>query len=276
MHTKSILLIPALALLALRSAIAQSDDPATSTETRLRDALRQTVGQLRDAQNQIVSLQAAQAQSDKDKADLQVKVDALTLQLKDATDKSAADKAASDKAMADLKAGEDNLVTGMVDTLTRQINNLDQPGIEDAPDIGKAIADFKSRNPELAPALDQYATDIQLWTTGYVQYVRLQKKTESQRAGLAAQVPVLRQLLADREAKNVALYKLGDDILTRYEKFGLGDALAAKEPFVGMSRVRLENLVQDYKDKLRDQIVIPGQPPAPVASAAPSGSLSQR
>jgi seryl-tRNA synthetase len=261
----------------LRSATAQSDDQAASTETRLRDALRQTVGQLRDAQNQIVSLQAAQAQSDKDKADLQAKVDALTEQLKDATDKAAADKAASDKALADVKTGEDDLVTGMVDALTRQINKLDKPGFENVPDTAKAMADFKSRNSDLAPALDQYATDIQLWTTGYVQYVQLQNRTESERARLAAQVPVLRQLVADREAKNIALYKLGDDILTRYEKFGLGDALGAKEPFIGVSRVKLENLVQDYKDKLRDQIMIPGQPLAPVAANAPPGStLLQR
>jgi hypothetical protein len=235
---------------------------------------------LREAQNQIVSLQAAQAQSDKDNADLQAKLDALTAQLKDANDKAAADKAASDKIIADLKAGEDNLVTGMVDTLTRQINHLGKPGIESAPDTTQAISDLKSANPDLTLVLDQYGTDIQLWTTGYVEYVQLQNKTETARARLAAQVPVLRQLVADREAKNIALYKLGDDILTRYERFGLGDALGAKEPFIGVSRVKLENLVQDYKDKLRDQIVISGQPPtvaSPVAAVAPAGStLSQR
>jgi len=280
MQTKTLLLIPALALLALRSANAQTDDQTSSTETRLREALRQTVGQLRDAQNQVVSLQAVEAQSDKDKADLQAKVDALTTQLKDVTDKAAADKAASDKAIADLKAGKESLVTGMVDTLTRQIDGLGKPGIENSPDTAKAISDLKSGNPDLGAGLDQYGTDIQLWTTGYVQYVQLQNKTEKDRARLAGEVPVLSELVADREAKNVALYKLGEDILTRYEQFGLGDALGAKEPFIGVSRVKLESLVQDYKDKLRDQVVIPGQPPAvssPAASAAPSGStLSQR
>jgi hypothetical protein len=277
MHLRAIFLIPALAFLAVRSATAQVDDQAPSTETRLREALRQSVGQLRDAQNQIVSLQAAQAQSDKDKADLQAKLDALMAQLKDANDKAAVDKAASDKLIADLKAGGDNLVTGMVDTLTRQINNLGKAGIANAPDAGKAISDLKSANPDLSLVLDQYATDINLWTTGYVEYVQLQNKTETERARLAIEVPVLRQLVADREAKNIALYKLGDDILTRYERFGLGDALGAKEPFIGVSRVKLENLVQDYKNKLRDQIVISGQPPSTVAAAAPSDStLPQR
>ena len=270
MHARTFLLISTLALVALRVATAQVDEQ--TTETRLREALRENVRQLRDAQNQLVSLQAAQAQSEKDKADLQAKVNDLTIKLKNATDQATADIAASDAAIADLKAGKINLVTGMVDALTHQIDKLDKPGVENAPDAAKAIADLKSGNPDLAQALDQYGSDIQLWTTGYAQYVQLQNKTEAERARLAAEVPVLQRLVDDREAKNLALYKLGEDILDRYENFGLGDALGAKEPFIGVSRVKLQNLVQDYKDKLRDQVVIPGQPPA-----GPTGSnLTQR
>jgi len=76
---------------------------------------------------------------------------------------------------------------------------------------------------------------------------------EAERAKLAADMIVLQRKVEDREAKNLALFKLGNEILTRYEKFSLGEALAAKEPFVGTTRTRLENLVQDYQDKLLDQ-----------------------
>jgi hypothetical protein len=77
-------------------------------------------------------------------------------------------------------------------------------------------------------------------------------------------------VIDDRETKNLALFNLGNDILTRYEKFSLGDALGAKEPFTGISRVKLQELVQDYKDKISDQRVTPGQMPTtppPVAAA---------
>ena len=63
--------------------------------------------------------------------------------------------------------------------------------------------------------------------------------------------------VADREAKNRELYRLANEILTRYEKFGLGDALAAREPFTGITRTKLENLVQDYSDKIADARVQP-------------------
>ena len=76
---------------------------------------------------------------------------------------------------------------------------------------------------------------------------------EAERAKLAAALVVLQRKVEDREAKNLALFKTGNEILTRYEKFSLGEALAAREPFVGTTRAKLENLVQDYQDKLLDQ-----------------------
>jgi hypothetical protein len=56
--------------------------------------------------------------------------------------------------------------------------------------------------------------------------------------------------VADQRTRNAAMFQTANEILTRYERFGLGEALAAKEPFVGVTRVKLENQVQDYEDKL--------------------------
>ena len=44
----------------------EAQDAPSNTETRLRDALRDTTLQLRDAQNQGVTLQAAKDQADKE------------------------------------------------------------------------------------------------------------------------------------------------------------------------------------------------------------------
>ena len=83
------------------------------------------------------------------------------------------------------------------------------------------------------------------------QAAELAQTQATERAKLEAEVVTgLERLVADRQAKNLALYKTATEILQRYEKFGLGDALAAREPFVGITRVKLQNLVQDYQDKL--------------------------
>ena len=52
-------------------------------------------------------------------------------------------------------------------------------------------------------------------------------------------------------------YKTGSEILSRYENFGLGEAIVAREPFVGITRVKLQNLIQEYGDKLADQKIKP-------------------
>lgn len=61
---------------------------------------------------------------------------------------------------------------------------------------------------------------------------------------------MLERTLADRESRNLELYKVGKEVLDRYENFAFGRALLAREPFTSLSRVKLENLVQDYQDKL--------------------------
>jgi hypothetical protein len=68
---------------------------------------------------------------------------------------------------------------------------------------------------------------------------------------------VLQRRVAYLETKNVQLFTLGNEILSRYENFSLGNAISAKEPFVGVTRVKLENLVQDYSDKLLDERATP-------------------
>jgi hypothetical protein len=44
-------------------------------------------------------------------------------------------------------------------------------------------------------------------------------------------------------------------VLDRYAKFSLGTAIAAREPFVGITKIRFENLVQEYQTKLSDQTI---------------------
>jgi len=229
-----LLSVIAFVLLSLLSPGAgRADDAAAqaTTESRLRDALRSTVQQLQDAQGQVAVLQAGQAQSDKDNADLKAKIDALTAQIASLTRQSEDDKAASDKALADLK----------------------------------------SQNTDLTTQIAKLNDALAAWEKDDKQYVQLARDKEAARAQLAVQVILLQRVVDDRETKNLALFNLGNEILTRYEKFSLGDALGAKEPFTGLARVKLQEFVQDYRDKISDQRVTPGQVPAsPPATAAES------
>lgn len=70
----------------------------------------------------------------------------------------------------------------------------------------------------------------------------------------------LRTKLASREtafaqcaASNRALYDTGIEVLDRYEDKGCFSALLEHEPFTGLKRVRLENLIDAYRWALEDQ-----------------------
>jgi chromosome segregation ATPase len=229
-----LLLLATIALNILPFQPGRADDAAqATTESRLRDALRNTMLQLRDAQGQVATLQASQAQSDQDNAALKAKVDSLNTQIDSLNKQIADDKVASDK----------------------------------------QISDLKSQNTDLTGQIAKLNEALAAWEKDDKQYIQLAKDKEAARAQLAIQVILMQRVIDDRETKNLALYGLGNEILTRYEKFSLGDALGAKEPFTGLTRVKLQELVQDYKDKISDQRVTPGQiPPAPTAPGPKTGA----
>src|SRR5215472_12815618 len=145
----------------------------------------------------------------------------------------------SDKAQLEQ---EKKALTGKVDALNKQVaaekEKLDQ-------------LDAKQKE------LDDTKESLGKWKTAYEQIQTAAQKSEAERAKLANESIILKRKLEDLERKNLELFKTANEILTRYEKFALGEALLAKEPFTGITRVKLENQVQDYQDKIADERVKP-------------------
>ena len=134
-------------------------------------------------------------------------------------------------------------------TLTAKVDALTKQATADKEQIDTLTSKAGDQGKELLETKESLGK----WKTAYEQLVATAQKSEAARVKLAGESIVLKRKLEDRERKNAELFKLGNEILTRYEKFGLGDALAAREPFTGLARVKLENLVQDYQDKIADQ-----------------------
>ena len=193
------LFLPAL----LRAA---EEDPQVAINAKLREGLRNTMTQLRDAQTQVVALQATQAEND-------AKIKDLTAKLEKITKQSADDKLASDKAVADLQA---------------------------------QVAAQDTRKARQVEALGK-------WKEAYNKLVDQARAIDAKRAELAGQKILADRKVADLQTRNLALYTLGKDILKRYEKYGLGDAILNREPFTGIAKVKFENYIQDNADKLTDQ-----------------------
>ena len=108
----------------------------------------------------------------------------------------------------------------------------------------------------------EFTEALAKWKTGYQQASEVARAKEDERAKLAAEALVLKRSIADRETKNIALFNISNEILVRFENYALGKALAAREPFIGTTRVKVENLVQGYKDKILDNRISAKNPPA--------------
>ncbi len=122
----------------------------------------------------------------------------------------------------------------------------------DKADAEKQIASLINKVGNQGEDIKRLTESLAKWKEGYEKLVTQAKAIESQRSQLSVEKARLERLVADRETKNLELFKVGNEILTRYKKFGLGTAITAREPFTGITRVKLEGLVQDYADKLED------------------------
>lgn len=193
-----------MSLASLHAAEAE----VNPVEQKLRESLRSTMLQLRDAQGQVAVLQAAQLESEQ-------KIKDLTAQL-DKTVKQAAEE---------KKAAE------------------------------RAITQLTVKNGEQDARLARFVESQAKWKKAYESLAGTAKSTEAARAKVEAEAIVLQRRVNDQRTKNEAMYKLGIEVLDRYKNFGLGNALIAREPFVGVTRVKFENLIQDYENKLSDQTI---------------------
>jgi hypothetical protein len=179
---------------------------------KLREQLRAVTLQLRTAQTESANAQAVAAAAEQKSKDLAGKIDTLEKRNTALIKQAGVDKAASDESIATLE---------------------------------KKVAD-RDKNLVL------HKEALEKWKTGYEKAAASATSTEQERARLAAELATTKNTLADRERKNIALFNTAIEILDRYENYSLGKALGAREPFIGTTRVKVENLVQGYKDKILD------------------------
>jgi len=171
------------------------------------------------------------------------------------------DRAVLEAASAELKQKNE--------TLTKQVEALTKQSKADRESADKTIADFKTKVAATAAQLAKAREELEQSRAEFKAAQADGQNKEAARAKLASDAIVLQRIIADQKTRNNGLYKLGTEILRRYEKFGLGEALGAKEPFVGTTRVKLENFVQDYQDKLTDQKIKPQPAAGPQPPAQP-------
>ena len=117
----------------------------------------------------------------------------------------------------------------------------------------ETIDDLKTKLSSSEMQVIHLSESLAKWKEGYYKISEYAKATEGKRADLASKVILLDRRVADQQVKNAEMYRLGNEVLDRYAQFGLGTAISAREPFVGITKVKFQNLVQDYQNKMTEQ-----------------------
>ena len=219
-----LILLAALPLAATSLHAAEKVDPA---QQKMREMIRNSMIQLRDANAKLAVAQAAQADAEEKVKDLQGQLDALTK-------KSTAEKKASDQAFDDLKtklANDDLMINHLTESLTK-------------------------------------------WKQGYVKLADYAKATEGKRQELASKITLLDRRITEQQNQNAEMYRLANEVLDRYAQFGLGTAISAREPFVGIAKVKFQTLLQDYQNKLADQTIKPAETNTTAATSSDSAKAN--
>ncbi|MEZ2296507.1 hypothetical protein [Variovorax sp. RCC_210] len=242
--------VPAL-LLALLAATAGTvhaqQAGGQSMEERLRAQLRATTTQLQQAQNELAALKAGQPATG-----------ATGTAAGQAT--AAAPKADVDALKKELAQSQSQLAA------ERQAREAANAG--------------SLQLRQQAQATGEKATaQIAQYRNAYDELLKMARASETERQRLAAEATLQRTALTQCEAKNTQLYAVGQEILKAYETMDVGSVLASRQPFAAQSRVKFEQIAQQYGDKLYDskfdvRAVGAPAPAAAPAAAAPAASAA--
>lgn len=209
------------ALLASSLMSANPENPGDAMLKKMREALRDSMQKLQIAQGEKDALQTQLSDAEQKNKDLTEQLEALKKKAESVEKQAAAEKSASEKRDADLNA---------------------------------SIANREQQIAQLTDSLGK-------WKEHDQKAIALLKKVDAERADSRFKAVAMERKAQERERQNLELYRIGMEILERYDDFSLGRAFLAREPFVGTTRVKLQAEVQDYRDKLADSKVKPDEKP---------------
>lgn len=177
--------------------------------------------------------------------------------------------------------GENARLKKQVDDLTKdrdQLKSAQRANDQRVRNDAAALAQSSAQQAADQKDLQLYKQRMQELVDKFRETIDTLRRTEIERAGLTDAVAA-----RDREVKvcmdhNQALYKLNQEVLTRWEKQSLWSRLARSEPFTGIAQTRLENLSDAYRARAGEQRLTPESlkaaaaalPPAPPQPAAPA------
>lgn len=122
-------------------------------------------------------------------------------------------------------------------------------------------------------ALDKVTAQSAQYRTAYDDLLKLARTSDAERQRLAQEARTQQEAISQCVAKNAQLYAVGQEILQAYETVDIGTIMTVRQPFAAQSRVKYEQIAQQYGDKLYEGRADAHSASTPVANA-PAGAAT--
>lgn len=208
----------------LGMAFALAAPAAAQNDREAERAARRQQLQLQALQQQVTQAQAEKAKVEQDRA-------AIEQQLKDRGRAAAGAARAGREAAEQLKAAQAEKAV-----LVQRVAALEAQVAEQRRGADEAMAAKARELEQAARALEQQGAQSNQW---------------QQRFGDQA------RLVTECSGKNERLLRVSAELLNRWQRKGVFDALRQREPVLGLGDVEMFNLVQDYRDKSDSERFVP-------------------
>jgi chromosome segregation ATPase len=159
------------------------------------------------------------------------------------------------QSQADLAAlqAEQSSNGDAVKTMKEQIALLAKHNADDQAESAKAVEALKAKLAERESEVARLENSLNQWKVASEKMNQASGAAEQRLAKAIANATLFERRAEDLKGKNAELFRIGSEILERYEKFSLGQQFLSREPFIGRARVDLENQVQDLGDQMESQ-----------------------
>ncbi|GAA5163556.1 hypothetical protein [Viridibacterium curvum] len=154
--------------------------------------------------------------------------------------------------------------------LTQEKAALDEQLKKRAGELGgarKKLADAERERDELRQSLQRAEQERDAMkarldeTTGkLVSTEQSQRETNAKLRGAESELTGVKTAFSAEQAErsrcevnNVALYQYGRELLQAYRDKGVVTSISHREPLLGLGQVKMENLLEEYRDKLEAQ-----------------------
>lgn len=223
-HSKSILLLAVLALFAtMPTHAAEKKDKAAKRMAQMMQKVQQEKAEM-------------QAQFDKDKAALEEKVK----KSEEETNKT---------------KGSVAVATRKYKALAAELEALRASSEKEKSDLEAQLRQSEASLQKTKTALEGTQKSLADMTQQYQSSQRDNKQGEAQRKELVSNLTRKAQQFNVCQEKNAKLYDFGQQLVKIYDKPSTYEAVVRTEPFGQVKRVELENILQEYRDKLDEQKV---------------------